>query len=60
MKLLTNDEEWKQVWNDTMVLKQEKIESEKITRENNFIQEEEFKSKVTDLKNECGYNKTII
>ena len=43
-----------------MVLKQEKIENEKITRENSFIQEEEFKSKVTDLKSECGYNKTII
>ena len=54
MTLLTKNKELERFRNDTIVLKQEKIEIEKIIRETNVSQDnqiEEFITNIIELKN---------
>merc|ERR1711957_981143 len=61
--LSAKDIELERIRNDALVLKQEKIENEKIMREKTFNQDnemQEFVTKIAELKNECECNKIII
>merc|ERR1712160_36215 len=63
MKLSAKDIELKRIRKDAIVLKQEKIENEKIMRENDVIQDnemQEFITKITELKQKCESNKNAI
>merc|ERR1712161_92647 len=61
--LSAKDIELERIRNDALVLKQEKIENEKIMIEKTFNQDnemQEFVTKITELKKECESNKIII
>merc|ERR1712238_360379 len=61
--LSAKDIELERIRNDALVLKQEKIENEKIMIEKTFNQDnemQEFVTKIAELKNECESNKIII
>merc|ERR1711957_622474 len=61
--LSAKDIELERIRNDTLVLKQEKIENEKIMIEKTCTQDieiQEFVTKIAELKNECECNKIII
>merc|ERR1711957_239144 len=63
MKLSAKDIELKRIRKDAIVLKQEKIENEKIMREKDVIQDNEMKefiTKITELKQKCESNKNAI
>merc|ERR1712238_646849 len=61
--LSAEDIELERIRNDALVLKQEKIENEKIMIEKTFNQDnemQEFVTKIAELKNECESNKSTI
>merc|ERR1712161_58704 len=61
--LSAKDIELERIRNDALVLKQEKIENEKIMIEKTFNQDnemQEFVTKIAELKNECESNKIIV
>merc|ERR1712238_651400 len=68
--LLANADEIERIRNDTLVLTQEKIENEKVMRDNTLNQDNEMQSlmksltelkrALTELKNECESNKNNI
>merc|ERR1711957_972291 len=63
IKLSAKDIELKRIRKDAIVLKQEKIENEKIMREKDVIQDnemQEFITKITELKQKCESNKNAI
>merc|ERR1712238_522193 len=63
MKLSTKGIELERIRKDAIVLKQEKIENEKMMREKDVIQDnkmQEFITKITELKQKCECNKNAI